>query len=72
MGLFSLALNSARDLLMVQLEALYDGEKRLADALPAMLRAARAPELQLALSIHQEQTQRHIARLEEVFGRLGS
>jgi ferritin-like metal-binding protein YciE len=72
MGLFSISLNSAQDLLMVQLETLYDSEKRLADAIPAIIRAANFPELRQVLAAHQQQADRHLVRLEEIFGRLGN
>jgi len=71
MGLFSISLNSAQDLLMVQLEMLYDAEKRLADALPAMMWRAHSTELQQALQSRLDQTERQLARLQQIFSTQG-
>jgi len=71
MGLFSLKLNSLQDLLLVQLEDLYDAENRLVDALPKMANAAESADLQRAFQIHLEETKNHAARLEQIFAQLG-
>lgn len=61
---------SLSDLLVDQLEDLYDAEQRLARALPKMAEIAHAPPLKRAFQEHQEQTRRHIERLETVFRKL--
>jgi ferritin-like metal-binding protein YciE len=71
MGLFSISLNSIHDLLMVQLETLYDAKRRLAEALPAMMWRAHSPDLQQALQGRLEQTERQLARLQEIFSAQG-
>jgi ferritin-like metal-binding protein YciE len=46
---------------------IYWAEKHLTKALPKMRKAATSPELQEAFETHLEQTQEHVARLEQVF-----
>jgi len=55
------------DLLVEQVEDLYDAEKRLCDALPKMADKAHAPELQTAFRDHLTETKGHVKRLERVF-----
>jgi len=73
MGLFSssMTLNSFDDLLVEQLEDLYDAEKRLVSALPKMASAAHNSSLRSAFQEHLRQTQNHVTRLEQVFRHLG-
>jgi ferritin-like metal-binding protein YciE len=73
MGLFSssLALNSFEDLLVEQLEDLYDAEQRLTKALPKMVDAAKSASLKAAFQEHLRQTQNQVSRLEQVFQLLG-
>ncbi len=58
---------SLQDLLIEQVEDLYDAEKRLCDALPKMADAATSPGLQSAFREHLGETRRHVERLERVF-----
>jgi len=69
MGLFSssLALNSFEDLLVEQLEDLYDAEQRLTKAIPKMADAAKSASLKSAFQEHLRQTQGQVSRLEQVF-----
>ena len=46
---------------------LYWAEKHLGKALPKMQSAATSEELQNAFESHLEQTEEHVARLEEIF-----
>jgi ferritin-like metal-binding protein YciE len=46
---------------------IYWAEKHLTKALPKMKKAASSPELQEAFETHLEQTQEHVARLDQVF-----
>src|SRR5690606_3509857 len=72
MGLFkSKELNSLEDLLVEQLEDLYDAEHRLVEALPKMAEAASSPQLQSAFKSHLAETKGHVNRLETVFKNLG-
>jgi ferritin-like metal-binding protein YciE len=72
MGLFSSTkFNSFEDLLVEQLQDLYDAEQRLTKALPKMADAARNPALKAAFQEHLRQTEGQVARLEQVFKMLG-
>lgn len=72
MGMFfNLQLNSLEDLLMVELNDLYDAEQRLCDALPEMADAATSPVLKSAFEEHLMQTERQKSRLEQIFVELG-
>lgn len=72
MGLFtSMALNSFDELLVEQLEDLYDAEQRITKALPKMAEAARSSTLKSAFQEHLRQTQNQVTRLEQVFQMLG-
>jgi ferritin-like metal-binding protein YciE len=50
-----------------EVKDIYWAEKHLTKALPKMKKAATSPELQEAFATHLEQTQSHVARLEQVF-----
>ena len=72
MGLFSsMTLNSLGDLFVVQLQDLYDAEKRLTQALPKMAEAASNSTLKTAFQSHLRETENHVARLEKIFGVMG-
>ncbi len=72
MGMFfNVELNSLEDLLLLELNDLYDAEKRLCDALPKMAAAASSPALKQAFQQHFQQTQRQVSRLEQIFVDLG-
>ena len=72
MGMFfNVELNSLEDLLLLELNDLYDAEKRLCDALPKMAAAASSPALKQAFQQHFQQTQRQVSRLEQIFVNLG-
>jgi len=53
-----------------ELKDIYWAEKHLAKALPKMKKAATSPELAAAFEKHAEETNQHIATLEQVFGLL--
>ena len=68
MPLFSTTeLNSFQDLFVDQIKDLYDAENRLTDALPKMADAANSSQLKQAFLNHLQETQGHVARLEQVF-----
>ena len=59
------------ELFLEELSDIYDAEKQLIKALPKMVEAAKAQELQTAFEDHLEQTQQHVQRLERVFEMFG-
>jgi len=67
----STRLDSLETLFTDQLEDLYDAEKRLVEALPAMAQAASEPGLRQAFQSHLQETQNQVKRLERVFQSLG-
>jgi len=68
---FSKELNSLEDLLLFELEDLYDAEQRLCTAIPQMAEAAHSPQLKSAFEEHARQTQQHVSRLEQAFTDMG-
>jgi ferritin-like metal-binding protein YciE len=56
-----------RDLLIDEMQDLYDAEKQLVKALPKMVKAASSEELSRAFAGHLEQTKGHVERLEQAF-----
>jgi|SRR6056297_292185 len=68
MALFtSTEFTSLDDLLVEQLQDLYDAENRLVDALPKMEEAAKAADLKSAFQSHLAETKGHVNRLEQAF-----
>ena len=64
-------LESLRELLVHELQDLYDAEKQLVKALPKMAKAASFPELKKGFEQHLEQTKGHVNRIEKAFQILG-
>ncbi len=64
-------LESLRDLLVEQLQDLYDAESRITKALPKMAKAATSPALKAAFEKHLAETEGQVKRLEQVFKVLG-
>jgi ferritin-like metal-binding protein YciE len=64
-------MNSLKDLLVDQMQDLYDAEKQLVQALPKMAKAAQSEELRQGFEQHLQQTKGHVSRLEQAFQRLG-
>jgi ferritin-like metal-binding protein YciE len=64
--------NSLEDLLVDQLQDLYDAEQQLVKALPKMAKAASNSQLRHGFEEHLEQTKGHVNRLERVFKDLGA
>src|SRR5437763_13682958 len=60
-------LNTLQKLYTDELRDLYNAENQLLKALPKMAKAASSEELREAFENHLEQTETHVARLEEVF-----
>lgn len=63
--------DTLRDLLVKELSDIYSAEKQLLKALPKMAKAASFPELRQAFEKHTQQTEGHVARLDDVFETLG-
>ena len=64
-------LNSLDDLLVHELQDIYNAENQILKALPKMIKAASNPELQSAFEEHLEQTEGQVERLDQVFKLLG-
>ena len=64
-------LNSLDDLLVHELQDIYNAENQILKALPKMIKAASHPELQSAFEEHLEQTEGQVERLDQVFKLLG-
>jgi len=56
-----------RDLLIQEMQDLYDAEKQLVKALPKMVKAAASEELSEAIGNHLEETRGQVERLERAF-----
>jgi len=63
-------ISTLEDLLVDQLQDLYDAEKQLVKALPKMAKAATSDELQQTIREHLEETQNQVSRLEQAFEHL--
>jgi Mn-containing catalase len=59
-------------LLIEQLRDLLNAEGQLVQALPKMVKSARAEALKIALEHHLEETKEHVERLKEAFGLVGT
>lgn len=64
-------INSLRELLVDELQDLYNAESQLIKALPKMAKAASNEELKEGFNDHLEQTRGHVDRLEQAFQFLG-
>ena len=64
-------LETLRDLLVEQLQDLYDAEKRITKALPKMAKAATSTELKAAFEKHLGETEGQVERLEKAFEAMG-
>jgi ferritin-like metal-binding protein YciE len=64
-------MNTLRETFLNELQDIYDAEKQLVKALPKMAKAAENEDLKQGIEQHLEQTQQHVARLEEVFEAIG-
>jgi ferritin-like metal-binding protein YciE len=65
-------MNSLRDLLIAQLNDLYASEMHSESVIAKVQNAAASPKLSEALRSHLAETKVHIARLDRVFGEIGS
>ena len=66
MKFFSANLDSLRKLYLDQLQQLHSAETQITEALPKMIQSATEPQLKNALQTHLQETQGHVARLEQI------
>src|SRR5207237_1037708 len=67
MGLFSRDIKSLDDLFVHTLRDIYYAENQIAKSLSDMIDKANDPQLKRGFKTHLEETNNHIARLDEVF-----
>jgi ferritin-like metal-binding protein YciE len=60
-------LEDLNDLFVDELKDLYSAETQIVKALPKMVKAAQSKDLKLAFSAHLQETEGHVARLEQIF-----
>ena len=65
-------METLQDLLVDNLKDLYSAEKQLLVALPKMARKATTPTLKEAIETHRNETEEHVARLEQALQMLGA
>jgi ferritin-like metal-binding protein YciE len=63
-------LQSLNDLLIKELQDLYDAENRIIEALPKMAEKASSPELRAGLNQHLEETRAQVRRLDQIFDQI--
>ncbi len=64
-------LDSLQQLFVEELRDLYSAETQLTKALPKFAKGAASPRLKQAFETHLQQTEQHVARLEQIFEQLG-
>lgn len=60
-------MKTLQDLFFNELSDIYDAERRIAKALPKMVKAATSAPLKKAFELHLKQTVEHAKKVEEVF-----
>jgi ferritin-like metal-binding protein YciE len=60
-------LEDLNDLFVDELKDLYSAETQIVKALPKMVKAATNKDLKLAFAAHLQETEGHVARLEQIF-----
>lgn len=65
-----MTIKNLKDLYIVLLQDIYNGEQQLTKALPKMAEAAASNELAQAFTSHLEETKGQIVRLDQVFAEL--
>ena len=65
------ATKTVNDLLLSFLQDVYYAERQIAKALPKMARAAQSQKLKEAFTLHREETQTQIERLQKAFEAIG-
>jgi ferritin-like metal-binding protein YciE len=64
-------MQTAHELFLHELSDILDGERKLVDALQEQADSVSNEQLQKALAAHQQQTEKQVQRLEQVFEELG-
>ena len=59
------------DLFLDALKDIYYAEKQILKTLPKMAKAAQSPQLKAGFEQHQDETETHVERLEQVFEMIG-
>ncbi|MGV3650502.1 MAG: ferritin-like domain-containing protein [Devosia sp.] len=59
------------DLFLDTLKDIYYAEKQILKTLPKMAKAAQSPQLKAGFEQHQDETETHVERLEQVFEMIG-
>jgi ferritin-like metal-binding protein YciE len=59
------------DLFLDTIKDIYFAEQQIVKALPKMAKAAQSPELKAGFEQHRQESERHVERLEQIFGMLG-
>jgi ferritin-like metal-binding protein YciE len=59
--------NGLKELYVEELKDIYNAETQLVEALPKLAKAAASDELRQGFEEHLEQTQEHVARLDQIF-----
>src|SRR5215831_1374246 len=72
MGLFSKDIKTLDDLFVHTLRDVYYAEIQIVKSLPDMIEKASDPGLKRGFKLHLDETQNHVARLEEVFRMRGA
>jgi ferritin-like metal-binding protein YciE len=72
MGLFSADIKNMDDLFVHTLQDIYYAENQILKSLPEMIEKVSDKDLSMGLKKHLEETQNHVARLEQVFKLHGS
>jgi len=67
-----MSVKTFEELVMDELEDIYDAEKQLVRALPKIAKECTSLELRSALEAHLSQTEEHVERLDGIFLQLGS
>jgi ferritin-like metal-binding protein YciE len=67
MGLFTRDIKTLDDLFVHTLRDIYYAERQIVKSLPDMIEKASDPGLKRSFKTHLDETQNHVARLEEVF-----
>jgi ferritin-like metal-binding protein YciE len=67
MGLFSADIKTMNDLYVHQLQDIYYAEKQILKSLPDMIGKVTDRDLKSGLQKHLQETENHVARLEQVF-----
>jgi ferritin-like metal-binding protein YciE len=66
-----MSVDNLRELLIDELKDLYSAEKQIVQALPKIIKASSASDLQEGLSNHLEETKNQVNRLEQIAEILG-